>query len=87
MLQQPDFRISGLLWFPGPDFVFRAISGPAPGPYFIRALSRGEQLESTNGGYFSPFIGVLRVDFENQIFIFGADFGWVLVSARQKGGP
>ena len=93
MLQQPDFRISGLLWFPGPDFVFRAISGPAPGPYFIRALSRGEQLESKNERYF--FIGVSRVDSENKIFkrkflfsgrVFGG-FWRILVSARPKGGP
>ena len=52
MLQQPDFWVLGFFWFPGPDFGFRAISGPALGPYFIRALSRGEQLESKNKGYF-----------------------------------
>ena len=86
MLQQPDFRISGLLWFPGPDFVFRAISGPAPGPYFIRALSRGEQLESKNERYF--FIGVSRVDYENKIFKRKFLFsGRVLVSVSPKGGP
>ena len=55
--------------------------GPKPGfgPYFIRWLSRGEQLESKNEEHF--FIGVLRVDFENEIFIFGAYFRRVLVSA------
>ena len=85
MLQKSDFWVSGLFWFPGPDFGFRAISGPAPGPYLFRALSRGEQLESKNEGYF--FISVLRVDFENKIFVFEADFGRVLVSARPKGDP
>ena len=40
--------------------------GPKPGfgPYFIRALSRSEQLGSKNEGYFS--ISVSRVDFEND---------------------
>ena len=67
MLQQPDFRVSGFFWFPGPDFGFQAISGPALGPYFIRVLSPGVQLESKNEGYF--FIGVSRVDFEDEILI------------------
>ena len=39
---------------------------PGFGPYFIRALSRSEQLKSNNGRYF--FITVSRVDFENAIF-------------------
>ena len=38
---------------------------PGFGPYFIRALSPTEQLESKNGRYF--FISVSRVDFENEI--------------------
>ena len=101
MLQQLDFRDSGFLWFPGPDFGFRAISGPAPGPYLIRALSRGEQLGSKNKKYF--FIGVSRVDFENEIFKrkflfwgrafggFWADFGirptqrWPVARGEQLG--
>jgi len=91
MLQQLDFRVSGFLWFPGPDFGFRAISGPAPGPYFIRALSPTEQLESKNGGYFFiDLVGASRVDFENEIlkrnFLFSGGvlggFWRILVSAR-----
>jgi len=63
------------------------------GQYFIRALSRGEQLEFKNERYF--FIGVSRVDSENKIFkpkflfsgrVFGG-FWRILVSARPKGGP
>ena len=80
MLQQPDFQVSGFFWFPRPDFGFQAISGPALGPYFIRALSPTKQLESKNGGYF--LIGVSRVDFENEIMKRKLLFsGRVLVSA------
>ena len=55
----------GFILASGADIGFRAISGPAPGPYLIRALSPTEQLKSKNEGYF--FVGVLREEIENEI--------------------
>ena len=49
----------------GARFRFRGRFRAGFGPYSIRTLSPTEQLESKNGGYF--FIGVSRVDFENEI--------------------
>ena len=75
-------------WTPGDSARMKYGPEPGLGQYFIRALSPSVQLESKNKRYFS--IAILHVDSEKKleplVFIFGAGFGRVSVSAPTMGG-